>query len=197
MRCFHALYRRRPTVAANIGHVRSVDRPTNWGEVGLVYRPNVHTTYGTVGADVREHPVALFPAEVAAPALLEIPNQGKRVSVCQARPPFSGVEPTRTPRPTSRSLCPSAGPEPLIELRHRVVKLARKSRDDLDGDFIQGSARASRCDSQGCRSSRSPSRRTRALRRRVRSSDDDASAGRPARISRSELRLTDAGTTPR
>jgi hypothetical protein len=37
-----------------------VDQASQLGEVRQVYRANVHTTYGRVGADVRAHPVGLF-----------------------------------------------------------------------------------------------------------------------------------------
>ena len=66
-----------------------------------------------------------------------MPNQGKSV-VSLSDPPALRRCLTDRNAPTHIPLTlPECQAEPLIELGHQVLKLARKSRDDLDGDFIR------------------------------------------------------------
>ena len=77
----------------------------------------MHTTYGRVGADVREHPVGLFLADEAALGCWKCPIKEEGGDL---RPAHTGRVPGRTAH----------------ELGHQVLKLAWNSRDDLESDFI-------------------------------------------------------------
>jgi len=71
------------------------------------------------------------------PSLLEMPNQGKSV-VSRSGAPALLRSLTDRNAPTHIPLTlPECQAELLIELGHQVLKRARKSRDDLDGDFIR------------------------------------------------------------
>ena len=61
-----------------------------------------------------------------------MPNQGKSV-VSLSDPPAL----LRSLTDRNAQTLPECQAELLIELGHQVLKLARKSRDDLDGDFIR------------------------------------------------------------